>query len=453
MSEVDRGGAPHQRGMRAIILSEPIALALLTILAALTRLYRLGDFPYFPAQPPWVGSTAYPGLYTDEGARLSEIALFPHSLTTYEPSIQILLVKISQFLIAQSYFADRLPSALASILTAVVVYLAAKQLYGGRVPPLVAGLYFVTMVPALIYGRMIFYENLVGLFLAIVILSVAKSEGAGGVKWIYIGALASLLAVFSKEDGLFIPMFFTLWVSSRKESRGRLLSLAVVWVPMILAGIVILGLTGSLSAFVSQWGFGTTGRELSFDFMVIQALPSAYDVVAGGYFKPEFWYIFAYVCLAALVLARSKAGLILSEVMVLYFVLQVAIWGMSPYEVISVFPILAIAVGGGVGYLAKLGTPGGLAVYGALYAPLVASLVNSIALTYVGGVWVNYPLSLFKYALFVIPIADWLMLSRLSGKNKAKDISLVKVVLVCFMGLLILGTPWLYSYYFLGTTI
>ncbi|MDG6973144.1 MAG: hypothetical protein JRN13_07400, partial [Nitrososphaerota archaeon] len=96
---------------------------------------------------------------------------------------------------------------------------------------------------------------------------------------------------------------------------------------------------------------------------------------------------------------------------------------------------------------------GGLAVYGALYAPLVASLVNSIALTYVGGVWVNYPLSLFKYALFVIPIADWLMLSRLSGKNKAKDISLVKVVLVCFMGLLILGTPWLYSYYFLGTTI
>ncbi len=444
---------PRPSRLRSAVRSEGAALLLLAALAAVTRLYQLGSFPYFPVSAPWVGSTVYPGLYTDEGARLAEIALFPHNLTAYEPSIQILLVKVSQFLLGQNYFADRLPSALASILTSLLIYFAAKYLYNSKVPALISGLYFVSMVPAVIYGRMIFYENLVGLFLAAMMVAVAQYEIGGGTKWLYLGALFSLLAVLSKEDGLFVPLFFTLWLSSKRESKDWLRPMIVLWLPMILAGVFVLFLSGSLAAFLGQWGIGTAGRELTFDYMVVQALPSAYDVVAGGYFKPEFWFIFAYVCLAALVVAKSRVGRILAEILTIYLVLQVAVWGMSPYEVVSVFPALALAAGGGIEYLARLGTNGGLAVYGGLYVPLVASLINSVALSYVNGVGVNYPLSIFRDVILLVPVLDWLALRKIAKRGGTSAIPLSKVVLVCFLGLLILGTPWLYSYYFLGIAI
>ena len=353
----------------------------------------------------------------------------------------------------QNYFADRLPSALASILTSLLIYFAAKYLYNSKVPALISGLYFVSMVPAVIYGRMIFYENLVGLFLAAMMVAVAQYEIGGGTKWLYLGALFSLLAVLSKEDGLFVPLFFTLWLSSKRESKDWLRPMIVLWLPMILAGVFVLFLSGSLAAFLGQWGIGTAGRELTFDYMVVQALPSAYDVVAGGYFKPEFWFIFAYVCLAALVVAKSRVGRILAEILTIYLVLQVAVWGMSPYEVVSVFPALALAAGGGIEYLARLGTNGGLAVYGGLYVPLVASLINSVALSYVNGVGVNYPLSIFRDVILLVPVLDWLALRKIAKRGGTSAIPLSKVVLVCFLGLLILGTPWLYSYYFLGIAI
>jgi 4-amino-4-deoxy-L-arabinose transferase-like glycosyltransferase len=438
--------------------SELLIIGVILTLAAFTRLYQLGSFPYFPPQLPWGGdhsqslcpagmSGVYPGLYRDEMSRLCEIAFFPQSLTTYEPSIQIVFEKVSQWLLGSNYFADRLPSALASILTAVLIFLVAKQLYKSKTSALVSSLYFIAMVPALIYGRMIFYENLAGLFLVAMILCIAKFEEGEGRQWLYLGAVASLLAVISKVDALFVPVFFTIWALTRRGRREKLVPLVLVWAPMVVAGAVILRLIGSVNSLLNQWDFGFVGRELAFNFMVIQTLPSAFDVVAGGYFRPEFWYLFSYLCLALLIMAGSGWGRLFLEVLVVFFVVNISVLGMGSYYLITVFPIMALAVGGGLKSITKLGSTGSIALYGAFYAPLVASFIASIG---VPNFVADYPLALLKVTLFVVPLVAWLLLEGTSRFTLKRRFPFAVVVLVCFLTLLLLATPELYSYYFLG---
>ena len=154
------------------------------------------------------------------------------ALSAYQPPLQLAAVKLSFLALGNSDLAARLPSGIASILTAVVVYFAGKQLFKGRTPAFIAAIYFVLMIPAIIYGRMLLLENFVALFLALTILFIAKFEDGGERRWLYLGAVASVLAVLSKVDGLFVPAFFIFWVVTRDGRREKILPSLIVLIPL-----------------------------------------------------------------------------------------------------------------------------------------------------------------------------------------------------------------------------
>jgi len=433
--------------------SELLVVGFVVALAAITRLYQLGAFPLFPPQFPWLGDASqsacpagmtgvFPGLYRDEMSRLCEIANFPHALTTYEPSMNIVFVKITQALLGQNYFADRLPTALASVLTSVVVYFAAKQLYKSWSAALVSGLCFVVMTPALVYGRMIYYENLVGLFLAATIYCIARFENSGGRKWLYLGAVSAALAPFGKVDGVFVPVFFTIWALDSNERREKLRPLIVAWAPIVAAGLVILSLVGTFQGVLQQWDFGLAGREQSLQFLFIQSMPSGY--IGTGYIRPDFWYLFGLLSLGVLLVVGSRVGKLLTEVLFSFVAVSFLSFGISPYYLIMLFPLLALAAGGGIGYLSKVGTAGALLFYGLFYAPLVG-IYTGVAATYIGT---NYTLFALNGLLFVAPAASWLVLNVTSRITIKRNFPLAPLVLAFFFGLLVLGTTILYSYYF-----
>ena len=333
------------------------------------------------------------------------------------------------------------------MLTAVVIYYAARQLYKGKYAPLVAGLYFVAMAPAMVYGRMIFYENLVRPFLAATIYCVAKFENGGGRRWLYVGALLAALAPFGKVDGLFVPLFFTIWALSSGKARRTVVPVILSWGPIAAAGAVILSLVGNFQGVLYQWYFGLVGRELSMQFLFIQSLLSGYVAFDQGYIKPDFWYLFGFLCLGVLIILGSRAGRILMEVVFAFVAVFFLSFGVGTYYPIMLFPVFALAAAGGVGYLSKMGNIGALGMYTFFYAPLVVSFIGSTTLPFSG---IDYPLFFLKGVLFVLPGLVWRLLEGVSIFRLKKHFPLSAVVLICFFVLLLAGTPELYSYYFLG---
>lgn len=431
---------------------EVLAIAIIVALAIVTRLYQIGSFPYFPVAPPWLGvGGQFQGFYIDEAVYVGVAGLYP-SLTSpfsaYQPPLQLAVVKLSMLIFGNNDFAARLPSGVASVLTTVVVYLAAKQLFKGRAPAFFAALFFVVMVPAIIYGRMLLLENFVALFLSLTIFSIAKFEDGAERRWLYLGAITSVLAVLSKIDGLFVPAFFIFWAITRDGRSQKIGPMLIVLFPTLAGIFGLLSLKGSFSALLSQWWFANIGRELSIEYLFIQSMPSGYVVFNIAYIKPEFWYIFGFACLAALIVKGVGGSRLLTEVLFVFVVTELAEWGLGSYYLTMVFPVIALAAGGGFLSLARLGNTGALALYTALYVTLVSSYIASSTL---GDIAFNYTLFIVKDALFVAPIAIWLALDGVFRVKFKKRFPFAPVVLVSFFTLLLVATPALYSYYFLGS--
>lgn len=422
------------------------------VVASATRLYQLGSFPFFPKSWPWLGDNPlFPGLYRDEAARVADILKFPSSFPSYEPSIQIPLEKVAVIIFGQSNFAYRLPDALASILTAVVVYFAAEELFKRKDAALVSGLYYAVMVPAVIYGRMVIYENFVALFLAFTILCIAKYETGGKSRWLYLGAVSAAFAVLSQEAGLFVLIFFTLWAVARQGWKSKVLSLVLSWGPVVAGGAAVLVLVGSVHGVLAQWSFAQVGRELSLQFLFLQSMPSGNVIFNQGYVKPEFWYVFAYLLLAILVAANSRLGRLSVELIAAFTGTAVLFYGQGTgsYYAIMLYPVMALGVGGGLIYLAKGGYSVAIGFYSVLYAPLVQSYIASVALPFIGT---NYALYTLQLAVFLAPVGLWLCLDAVSKSTVKLRFPLIVVMVVAFLGLLVLATPQLYSYFFLGKT-
>jgi hypothetical protein len=87
-------------------------------------------------------------------------------------------------------------------------------------------------------------------------------------------------------------------------------------------------------------------------------------------------------------------------------------------------------------------------MYTFLYAPLVASVIASTSLPFIG---INYALFALKLVLFVVPALVWLALEAVSRLTSKRHFPLSLVLLVCFFAVLLVSTPELYSYFFLGT--
>jgi hypothetical protein len=175
-------------------------------------------------------------------------------------------------------------------------------------------------------------------------------------------------------------------------------------------------------------------------------MPYGYVVVAGGYFKPEFWYLYGYASLAALLVLGSRAGRLLIEGLLSFLIVMLSVWGMGPYYITMIFPIIALAAGGGSKLLARLGTPAALALFTGFYIPVVATSVASSSFPTIA---VDYSLYILKVGLFAVPLFVWLVTGAISRTTKWR-ISLAQIVLASFFVVLLVGTPVLYSQYFLG---
>ena len=427
-----------------------LSFAMVMVLALLSRLYQLGTFPYFPTQFPWLGAgPPHQGLYGDESYRVIEALQFPASFSVHEASLFGTLATVaSKDLLGSMNWAYRLPEALASALTAGVIFMAAKELYRRWEVALAAGLYFVVMIPALVFGRMVFYENLVGLFFAATIYFMARFENDGRRRWLYLGALSAALAPFGKVDGLFVPLFFTLWAVTTGGRRKKIVPAVLSWLPFAAEGVALLALVGNLQDVLQQWEIGLVGRELSIQYLLVQSMPSGHIVgIDLGYIRPDFWYLFGFLALGLLVLKGSSASKILVEALFAFVIADFVSFGIGAYYLVMLFPFFALAAGGGMAYFSRIGSVGALAFYTIFYAPLVATIIGSITLPFVGT---NYGLSLLNDVLLVLPGAVWLALEGVSRFTIKRRFPMAVALLVCFFAVLLIATPEIYSYYFVG---
>jgi len=103
-----------------------IFLCLLFFLALATRCYNLQSTPYFPQAFPWCGRNPK-GLYVDEVNYLKAAKGLPQNFSLYPPPIFLFFIKLS-VKAGGSPYAARFPSALASSLSAILVYLISEKI-------------------------------------------------------------------------------------------------------------------------------------------------------------------------------------------------------------------------------------------------------------------------------------------------------------------------------------
>jgi 4-amino-4-deoxy-L-arabinose transferase-like glycosyltransferase len=424
-------------------------LALLLVAALISRLYALGSFPYYPPQWPWLGDNPrHPGLYKDEAGYMESAMALPSSLSPYQPWLQLSAVKLSTLLLGPSALAARLPSALASSLTAPIVYLAARELFRSRASALLASLYFIVMVPGLIYGRMLLLENFAALFLALEFYFLVRYLGLPSSRLAYAASAFAALASMSKVTGIIGPAFLSLAMLAEKRIRSNVGPLLMAWSPLFAFVIVSSLIRGSFTLSLSSWLFGYVGRELSWQFLFLQALPSGHIVFSGGYVKPELWYLYAYLGMAAVAIAKRREASLLMYPLTAFFTIPLAVWGFSAYYPILIHPMLAIAAGGGTLLLLRTQNIPALGLLSALYVPLVASMTASLTLPVIEF---NYSLFALKVGALLAPVLLWGLANRvLYSLRQMRRLSFAAALLISYFALLLASTPYLYPYYFLG---
>ena len=118
------------------------------IIALFTRTFLLDKFPYFPPEYPYLGDRPGPlGLYRDEAEYLRLAKLLPSELPYYQPWLHLVLIRLSIMLLGESSFSVRLPSAIASSLTALLIFLISRQLFKDNISAAISSLYYVVMFP------------------------------------------------------------------------------------------------------------------------------------------------------------------------------------------------------------------------------------------------------------------------------------------------------------------
>jgi 4-amino-4-deoxy-L-arabinose transferase-like glycosyltransferase len=424
-------------------------LAFILSTALISRLYSLESFPYYPPEWPWLGDNPkYKGLYRDEANYMEAAIALPFSPTPYQPWLQLSVVKLFTLLLGPSTLAARLPSALATSFTAPIIYLAAKELFRSKASALLASLYYIAMVPGLIYGRMLLLENFAALFLTLEFYYMIRYLNLPNSRLAYTASAFAALASMSKVTGVVGPSFLTLALLAEKRIKGNVGPLLIAWSPIIVFVLAASEIRGSLVSSLSSWLLGYVGRELSWQFLLVQALPSGHILFSGGWVKPELWYLYSYLSMAALVLAGRREATPIIYPLTAFFTIPLAVWGFGAYYPALIYPILALAAGGGTPILLRTPNILALGLFSALYVPVVASMTASLTLPVIEF---NYSLFALKVGTLFAPLALWALANQiLSSLHMMERLNLAAAILISYFALLLTSTPYLYPYYFLG---
>jgi predicted membrane-bound mannosyltransferase len=221
---------------------EKVIFAIIIILAIVSRFYILGarvmsHDEVNHVRPSWE-------LYTGQGYR--------HDPVTHGP-MQFHLVALSYLLLGDNDFTSRLPAALFSIATVMMMWKYRR--YFGKIGALLAGLFMLISPYLLFYGRYTRNEAFVALWAVITIYAVLRYLEEGKDKFLLLLAGIFSLQFATKETAfiysaqilLFLLLLFLKrlydkdWVDDSKK-RPFLLGLIIGAILIILAaGLAIIG--------------------------------------------------------------------------------------------------------------------------------------------------------------------------------------------------------------------
>lgn len=455
--------------LKDLLSKKHTILAAIFLIALFSRVYCLNSFPYFPQSYPWVGAGASPpldALYTDEHVYYTIATGTNNSVQSavYQPWLQLFLINASVSLFGTSGFAVRLPSALMSTLSVVLVYLICTKKFGNRLAAFLSPLYLIVMMPALVLNRMAFLENGVMLFFLasyFCLLQYSDPRQKRKERWLLGAAVFAGLSVLSKIVGLVTLLFFTLYLVRAKSfiKNLKFVALAVGIAAIFPIAALLMynfDVAGLLNQLVSQWSISGGGLPI-WKLFSLNIMPSGHITQFGGHAMLEFWYLFAIFSLVYLAVTElhkaSDTVLALFSFVGLFFVVNGAtqiLLGQSipigAYYLIAIQPFLCIPVGYALTKSIRGSALTTLFFPLLLYTPMVLNM----------GIYLVEGLALFAWTLTTVGAPLFLLITQVLYKDKFPERFRVRfnmTLLIVFFAFLVAGSyllPVFYPNYFVG---
>lgn len=237
----------------------PLAIGLL---ALATRTINLENWPRWYVDEGRQGETAFYLLRGVWG--IEPIA------PNFFPPLAPPLAALSMLAWGQTYFAIRLPSALAGAISCLLVYAIGRRWYGARVGA-VAGLLMALSYAAVYMDRMAMKDAVMGMLMLAAVACLVEARG-GSRRWAIAAGILGGLAFLAKYPGAIFIAFATLELLRRRQLSqlgyvlGGFSSLALIYPAMGL----VLGWENFVTDMVGQAGlfgydqaFGDTLRVLT----------------------------------------------------------------------------------------------------------------------------------------------------------------------------------------------
>lgn len=439
-----------------------IALILILLgLALFSRLYYLNDFPYFPGGYPWSGTneTNLKGLYIDEAVYSGISYRFisdPSHPPIYQPALQILLMGVSIAVFGSNPFATRLPSAILSSISIILVYLICLKKFKNRLAASLSSVFLIVMTPALVMNRMAFPENSVALFFLATYYSLLKYSESEERKWIIMSAIFAGLGLLSKINGIIVPVFLIIYMFQKKILKKNVKFILITGILALIFPLTILvayqmNPLQIIAQFAKQWQISeSAGREFSlWAYTLFNGAPSG--VISWTLL--EYWYIFAIFSIAYVAISdREKISEVLLGLAVFYIVSLFIKEGINSYYLIIIQPLLAIPVGYALTKMKRMSTYTTLFFYIFFYAQLLITIdVYIISAPEKFGLPILSPILVaIKLIQLAIPLLLILLSSIRSRFSYLREVTNIGIVGVFLTALFICSyiIRVFYSYYF-----
>ena len=214
-------------------------------------------------------------------------------------------IALSYFLFGVSDFTARIPAALFSIATVVMVW--PWRRYLGRTGAIVTALLMVVSPFMLFYGRYVREDVYTGLSGLLMLYAILRYLESGGSKYLYMLSVALIIHFADKETSfiyalqafIFLAAYFVLQIT-RKPWEGNH-GLFRTFIIALVAGAVLLGI-GASAEYFSQPHETLTGTET--------AAPANPEETPSGLVPTEQTSILPKIVLAAGVFIILAAGLV-----------------------------------------------------------------------------------------------------------------------------------------------
>jgi 4-amino-4-deoxy-L-arabinose transferase-like glycosyltransferase len=152
------------------------------------------------------------------------------------------LVSLVYRVFGVSDWGARLVSVTASVLTVLLVYLLARELYGRRRYALGAGLVMAISGYSILLGRLALLDATACFFLTAAVYCLARWMRSGGLGWVLLGAVAEAVAVQAKVTSVLVVVIAVIMLAVTGHWR-RL-------TPWSLAVVLLGGLVASVPAII-----------------------------------------------------------------------------------------------------------------------------------------------------------------------------------------------------------